>query len=344
MAVLDFVGRMEGWSDAQVAQYCRSLYFRRVRYLRIFLFNVWGPQGKSSQPYEKDENGVFDLRVFNEHFLIQLSRLNRICNDFRIALYVDLFDHCGTKKAEHRLIHPYYNNCNGVNGIYDQGKIAQDFRDKLAEKVIEIVGLKNTYPALHGIVELPLHPTWIGLWNEAYVAHAERHEFGKKVAYPLASKLRKLGYKQKILYSAYDDAGHAIAAYVSSESGWQTEFKKGDTVRQFHGMTSVGWIEEQTAKVEHGRWFATSTDGTFRKNPSIWLVRTIISRALQLCEEGNRNYHHHEELPLSISEIGTWPWEINASRDLEIYTVINKEFNGRKNRKVPKWLLRKYGI
>ena len=141
MAVLDFVGRMEGWSNAEIAQYCRKLFFRKVKYLRIFLFNVWGPQGPSSQPYEKDANGVFNLDKFNEQFFIQLNRLATIAYDFRVALYVDLFDHCGTKKAEYRLLHPFYNNRNGVKGMYDRSVLAQEYRNKLAERVIETIGL-----------------------------------------------------------------------------------------------------------------------------------------------------------------------------------------------------------
>jgi len=342
-AVLDFVGRMHDWSDANIAQFCRKLYYRRVKYLRIFLFNVWGPQDPSSQPYEKDENGVFDLRQFNERFFIQLARLNRICNDFRIALYVDLFDHCGTKKAEHRAIHPWYNNCNGIKGIYDPSILAQYFRNKLAEKIIEIIGIRNTYPAWFGTIEKKLHPNWLGLWNEATVAHADRHEFGRCVAYPLAAELRRLGYRQKILYSADDIAGHAIAAYVSSEEGWQTEFKKGDTVRQFHGAVSTAWMTERARKVVHGRWFAISTDGTFGKCPSIGMVKAIIRKAKELCRDGQRHLHHYEDLPLSIANVGTLPWEIDIKRDLEVFSMINRVFNKQKNRRLPKWLLRMYG-
>ena len=89
MAVLDFIGRMEDWTDAEIAQFCRKLYFRKVKYLRIFLFCMWGPQGPSSQPYVKDENGVFNLEEFNEQFFIQLKRLARVAYDFAVALYVE---------------------------------------------------------------------------------------------------------------------------------------------------------------------------------------------------------------------------------------------------------------
>jgi len=354
MAVLDFVGRMEGWTDAEIAQYCRKLYFRKVKYLRIFLFCMWGPQGPSSQPYEKDENGIFDLEVFNERFFYQLDRLNRICNDFRIALYIDLNDGCGTKKyLNPEKNHPFYNNCNGMRGLYDRSDLAQEYRNKLAEKVIQTIGLRGTYPTLKGIIRLPLHPNWFGLINEGYCAptKSERDAFGRYWAYPLAHKLRQLGYKEKILFSAYQGAAHAISGWVSSDEYWQSEFKKDDTVRQFHGMKSVEWADEKANGVVHGRWFATSTDGTFKKNPSKGLVVVILNHIGELCKEPfrrkrQRYHHHHEELPLSISEIPTKVWEIDRERDLEVYSAINRKVFGmrRPNRKVPKWLLRKYGI
>jgi len=311
---------------------------------------MWGPQGPSSQPYVKDENGVFNLEEFNEQFFIQLKRLARVAYDFAVALYVDLFDHCGTKK--HKEIHPYYNNRNDIKGIYDRSPKAQEYRNKLAEKVIQTIGLRGTYPALRGTIRLPLHPNWFGLINEGYCSHADRHHFGKDWAYALAYKLRRLGYKEKILYSAHEEAAHAIAAYVSSEGDWYTEFKKDDTVNQLHGMVDISWVEENAKKVEHGRWFATSTDGTYGRNPSINDVIAIIKRAGELCKEPfgkrkrQRYYHHHEELPLSISEIPTKVWEIDIDRDLEIYSKINRKiFSMRKpNRKPPRWLLRRYGI
>lgn len=350
MAVLDILGRMPDWTDAELARFFRKLFFRKVKYLRIFLFCVWGPQTKSSQPYAKNANGVFNLDEFNEHFFLELKRLSRIAYDFRVALYVDLFDHCGTKK--HKEIHPFYNNSNGVRGMYDRSIKAQEYRDKLAEKVVQTIGLRGMYPGIQGAVKLPLHPNWFGLINEGFCTHAERHPFGREWAYPLAYKLRRLGYKEKILYSAYDTAAHAIAAYVSTEGDWHTEFKRGDTVRQFHGMTSVSWADEKAKMVVHGRWFATSTDGTYGKNPSKGLVISILRHIGELCKEPfgrkgrQRYYHHHEELPLSISEIPTKAWEVEVDRDLEIYSVISRQIFGMKrpNRKTPRWLLRRYGI
>ena len=354
MAVLDILKRMRDWTDEDLARFFRKLYFRKVKYLRIFLFCVWGPQGPSSQPHVKDENGVFDLEEFNEDFFKELARLARIAYDFRVALYVDLFDHCGTKREEHRKLHPYYNNKNNIKGMYDRSPEAQEYRRRLAEKVIQTIGLRGSRPTLKGLAYLPLHPNWFGLINEGYCTQGDRHLFGEHWAYSLAHALRELGYKEKILFSAYDEAAHAIAAYVSTEGNWSTKFKKDDTVRQFHGMIGYNWADDIATSVEHGRWFATSTDGTYGRNPSIPLVVSILDHIRKLCREpfgirGNkkqRYHHHHEELSLSISEIPTKVWEIDADRDLEVYSAINRQLFGMKrpNRKTPKWLLRKYKI
>ena len=355
MAVLDILGRMGGWSNKDLARFFRKLFFRKVKYLRIFLFCMWGPQTKSSQPYVKNENGIFNLDEFNEVFFIQLKRLATIAYDFRVALYVDLFDHCGTKKyLDPEKTHPFYNNCNHVDGMYDRSDLAQEYRNKLAKKVIQTIGLRGTYPALKGLIKKPLHPNWFGLINEGYCGStkSERDAFGRYWAYPLAHKLRKLGYEEKILYSAYKDAAHAISGWVSSDEHWQSEFKKGDTVRQLHGIDNVDRVDEKARGVVHGRWFATSTDGTFKRNPSKGLVVSILFYVSELCKEPfglkgkQRYYHHHEELPLSISEIPTKVWEIDSGRDLEVYSAISRNVFGMKrpNRKVPKWLLRRYGI
>jgi hypothetical protein len=354
MAVLDIIGRMEGISDYRMHQFFRKLYFRWVDYLRVFLFCSWGPQGPSSQPYLKLPNGKFDLKLFNPNFFDELKRLADMAYQWKVALYVDLFDNCALGGyLDPKDTHPYENNVNGVKGMYDESPLAQDYRNKLAAKVIETIGLRGKFKGR--LVKRQLRPNLFGLINEGKCTDTKsgRDQFGGDWAYPLASFLRKAGYDGKIMFSAYDPAAHAISGWVSSDEHWQSEFRKDDTVRQIHGIYNTNKAEEACQGVVHGRWFATSTDGTFKKNPDVNgivnIMKYVIDRSKEpFGEHGKkqRYYHHHEELPLSISEIDQYPWEIDAKRDLEVYSAIRRKVFGIKkpNRKPPKWLLKRTGL
>ena len=345
MAVLDIVGRMWDVSDYRMHQFLSMLFRRKVDYLRIFLFCSWGKQGKSSQPYLQLPNGKFDLELFNPSFFFQLKRLAEMCYQWKVALYVDLFDNCALGK-KWRHLHPYENNINGVKGMYDESKLAQDYRNRLATKVIETIGLRGTYYA--EVISWKIRPNLFGLINEGKCDDTKPAQtgFGRDWAYPLASHLRKLGYEGKIMFSAYDPAAHAIQGWVSSDEHWKSEFKKGDTVRQLHGIWDISSLEEKKKPVTHRRWFATSTDGTFDKNPSINMVCGIVDWSMGTAKEEKLHYHHHEELPLSIADVGTYFHEINKDRDLEVYSAIRRRVFGIKkpNRKVPKWLLKRTGL
>lgn len=346
MAVLDIVGRMWEVSDRRMHQFLRSLWFRCVDYLRIFLFCSWGPQGPSSQPYVRLNNGKYDLDIFNPDFFAQLKRLADMCYQWKVALYVDLFDNCALANYLPPGLHPYENNVNGVKGMYDESMKAQDYRNKLAEKVIETIGLRGKFKGM--ILIRKLRPNLLGLINEGKCVDTKqgRDQFGRNWAYPLASHLRKLGYKGKIMFSAYDPAAHAIQGWVSSDEHWQSEFKKQDTVRQLHGVWDISSLNEKLKPVTHRRWFATSTDGTFSKNPNINMVCGIVDWSMRTAKEDKLHYHHHEELPLSISDIGTYFHEIEPKRDLEVYSAIRRRVFGIKkpNRKVPKWLKKRTGL
>lgn len=346
MAVLDIVGRMKDWADHDLHRFFRKLFFRRVDYLRIFLFCVWGRQTLVSQPYLKDADGKYNLDEFNPVFFEELARLARFAYIWRRKLWVDLFDHCATKKPNTHL-HPYENNINEIYGMYDRSIRAQEYRNKLAEKVIETIGLRGCWYGVTGLIKHNLSPNILSLGNELYCSHAERHPFGEFWAYPLAKKLRQLGYTGKIAFSAHSIAAHAIRAYVSTEGNWKTEFKKGDTILQFHGMDSTEWVDENVPGVVHGRHFGISDDGTYKRSPSIRTVTRIISHTLAYCKEKRQRYLHHiEMLPLSISETPSVVWEIKVDRDLEAYsTIARRNFGIKKpNRKPPKWLLRRTGL
>jgi len=349
MAALDIVGRMLHWSDYDLHTFFKKLYVRKVDKLRILLFNVWGEQNEASQPYLKDEDW-FDLDFFNPVFFGQLKRLSDMAYAWKTGLYIDLFDHCATKEPTKHL-HPYYNNVNIIFGMYDIRTEAQSYRNDLAKKVIETVGLRGYWRNRLGI-KCALPPNIFSLGNELYCSHAERHSFGEHWAYPLAHQLRELGYTEKIAFSASEEAAHAIRAYVNTEGDWKSEFKKDDTILQLHGMDSPAWVDENVPGVVHGRYFGISDDGTYKRNPSIGTVARIVSRTLAYCKEPfmrtkkQRYIHHIEMLPLSISEIPTKVWEIDTGRDLEVYsTIARKNFGIKKpNRETPRWLLKRNGL
>jgi hypothetical protein len=356
LACLDIVGRMIHWTDEDLNRFLRYLYIRKVDYLRFFLNCSWGPQGLSSQPHRKRVDGLFyfygkdDKPVFNEVFFAQLKRLATFAPEWKVALAVDLNDHCATTPSL-RDIHPYYHNAQGMNGLYDKSDFGIRVRNDVATKVLETIGLAGIR---HDPLGIPhrIRPNILSLVNEGYCAYVDRHAFGEYWAYPLAHRLRQLGYKKKIMFSAHDDAAHAISAYVSSEGNWHTEFRKGDTINQLHGLHSVEWVRENVPNVEHGRWFGVSDDGTYDKNPIAKTWVECMKEILELCKEPfgkgkkkQRYLHHYEILPLSISEVDQVPWEIDIE-DLSKFTQIRIQVFGDKSplRKVPKWLNKRMGL
>jgi len=355
LACLDIVGRMTTWSDQDISRFLRYLYIRKVDYLRLFLNCSWGPQGLSSQPHKKKADGQFyfydseNKPVFNEVFFAELRRLALLAYEWKVALAVDLNDHCATTQSL-RDLHPYYHNSQGMNGLYDKSDLGVRVRNDIARKVIDAIGLIGVR---HDSLGIPhkLKPNILSLGNELYCPYEDRHPFGRLWAYPLAHELRQLGYKRKILFSAHEYAAHAISGYVSTEGSWFTEFKKTDTINQLHGLDGLSWVEANVPRIFHGRYFGVSNDGTYDRDPNVNKWIECMKRILELCEEpfgdgGKQRYlHHYELLPMSIEAIDEMPWNI-STEDLSKFTQIRLRILGDKKplRKVPKWLNKKMGL
>lgn len=390
-AVLDVLDRLPKTSDHEANKFFSHLRAHSVKRLRIFLWNVWGDQKSWSQMFGRsyfsspgewdpmpgwdDQKSEKPYEIFqlpgevgsginwNEEFFDNLKRLKEIAANWRIALYVDFGDHCSTHKSM-RGKHPLYNNVDGIHGMYDISGKAQWMWDEIIRKIIGIVGVGRVMvPTIIPGVKKPGPKPWYGLGNELYCQKDRRsvHSFGEFWAYPKAKLLRKLGYKLPILFSAHQDAAHAIRAYVNTEGDWYTEFRPKDTVRVFHGTDLYEHFEPMLKAITAKRGFAISDDGTnckdmYRKAicvnvdrycsadklsvmhlvKTIWLyMRTI---GYKKCY-----FHHIEQLPRSVSETYQSLGNLDHKRDMNVYPYVARDvFDKDINWRIPRWMKKRF--
>lgn len=351
LTLIDILNRMSEINDLDMHRFMRSLYIRRVDYLRFTPFGLWGKLTDSAVPYVKDSDGLYLMGEFNVAWIEQLKRLARIAYAWEVSLMPDIMDKSAAGEPLQHL-HPYYNNKgNRINGQFDPSASAQAIRNELAGLIFDIIGERGHFTRMNGSLR-PLRPNKLSLGNEIFCgkSHEAIHTFGEFVAYPLAHEFRQLGYEGKIYYSANQAATEATEGYVGSEGGWQSEFKIRDTCQCKHNISSVFDVIEKVPKIIHGRWFGISDDGTFGDNPDKQTQKAIVKRTMVLADERSNNNRrvrrldYIEILPLSIADYPANFKDISKD-DLEKFTITSR-CRGLKNpnRTVPKWLLRRHGL
>lgn len=369
VAVLGYIARSGRWNLKSKAKFMFKLLTRKINYLRVFIVNPWTQTECSSPFYYDKDYKLYDLDEWNPKFFEALKELADLAGDFWMALTIDLFDHCGTNKKL-RKRNPWYNNCNGVDGFYDTRPHAMFYQRKLIAKVVETIGFHAYRKNKLGIkVRGKSHIYSLG--NELYTHRGlgtHYHWIGRDWALPHALYLRKLGYKNKIFFSAHHWAGHAIWGYLSPEGEeYGSTFGFNDLVHQLHGMSYEQWVDEKVGTFSMGRNVGISDDGTNIKDLAdkgicingnrycsarIELVCDTVKYAAETCEKRrrrrNRRYrklHHIEMLPRSISEDYQSLNNLNRHRDLNVWRAIGRRVYGQNwTRRCPRYLKRRYGI
>jgi len=258
MAVLDIVPRSIDWTDKEIHEFCYEIGSAGVDMVRI----MYWPLKDYPAPFKKYTEG-YDLRQWDKVWWHQLQRVRRIINTWKMGIYFDLFDHCGTKEAT-RDINPWYNNINNVNGIYDTSPRALGLYKKWVSKVVRDIGLRGWRYNPLGI-KVKTAYNWFGLGNELTFKGTERKEWAQLWGYGLAEHLRSLGYKQKLLWSGEEQTAHALRGWISPENDvipGGSIYGFNDTVIQYHGMDY--WINAEglLKTITRKRWIAFSDDGT----------------------------------------------------------------------------------
>lgn len=379
-AVLDILDRLPKTSDHEANKFFSHLRHHGVKRLRIFLWNVWGDQKSWSQMFgrnsfsfsfgEERAYKIFQLpdhssagMNWNKEFFDNLKRLKEIAANWRIALYVDFGDHCSTNKKM-RDKHPLYNNIDGILGMYDIGWKAEYMWEEIIRKIIGIVGVGRIWvPTIIPGIKKPGPKPWYGLGNELWCPkdRPSVHNFGRLWAYPKALLLRKLGYKLPILFSAHQDAAHAIRAYVNTEGDWHTIFRPKDTVRVFHGTDLYGDFEPMLKAITAKRGFAISDDGTNCKDPvrkaicvnvdrycsadklSVMHLVKMIWFYMKTIGYKKCYFHHIEQLPRSVSETYQSLGNLDHSRDMNVYPyVIRGVFDKDIHWRIPRWMRKRF--
>lgn len=368
--ILDITGRSWKYTDHELHGLACQMYEDGIDYLRWFPLPVWGLEWKGFMPWERDNEGVFNMEIWNEDYWNEVARLEYIFSEWKIAFWTSLNDHCGTRKKLQKN-NPWYNNCNGISGLYDTRTPAMVMRERFTRKMFETVGLKAQRSGALGKTIGTIKHLY-GLGNELYCRgnHSSVHAFGREFALPQAEMILANGYKPqkwgkvKIMYSAHDAAAHAIEAYVSPEGEpWGSTVKYGHLVRSYHGWAYPIDATPVLFRTRH-RGMGYSDDGTNVHNPAdkgicinvdrycsanIELVEKLCSAIVENVKERNKRrrntyFHHFSQLPRSISEtyhsLLTW-----KERDREVYDQVWQSLYGKScKRTAPKWRKRKHGL
>jgi hypothetical protein len=320
-----------------------------VDYIRLFPF--WGGM---LLPYRKGMSGKFNLDLWNNVYFDELERVVRTAYRYRMGIYFDFFDHCGTK-GDNRYWNPWYSNQNGVNGIYDTSFKAEQYRIEWIKRAIETIGWRGEWKTKFGIKK-KIKRNIFSLGNELTCidSHVKVHEFGRFWAFPMAKALRELGYKRPIAFSASTHAGHAIRAYVSDEwdQGKNAGFNKLSTISQKHGWGQFDRVLLDS--IYGGRRFGLSDDGLNIKDPikkgicvqgdKYCSLRTPFVKASfytvdYYLKSHKPKWHHLEQLPRSVSEPEHHLNDLDQDRDVNIYwRVAKRVWNVNSKRKYPDWM------
>jgi len=360
MVVAWLDGHVRGFSNEQLHRAFRRWGEAGVDYIRIFPF--WGDE---LLPYRRQDSGKFGLNLWFPDYWNELRRFCRIAYQWQIGIYFDLFDNCGVKKKSDRpWDNPWLLNESGIRGIYETRDKAMEHYLKWAEKVIKTVGLRGYRRSKSGIM-LRNKPNLFGLGNELdypgqYVnTRQETWYWADTWGYGLAECMRKLGYKQQILFSGENHTVHALRDYIGP---WHN-MKFTDTVDQWHGFFEWRPITLKLSTMTQNRWFALSddglnvTDGRHYKYPAELDVPpkyknahpSVVYHSCKKIKEwldehpGKAQWHHIEQLPRSISERHQSIDQLNQDRDVNIYWRIAKRIWGVDIRRTyPKWMRERF--
>jgi hypothetical protein len=292
-AHLGLVPRAHYFTDEELHQFCYTLGTAGVDYIRLFPIDVWADE--PLHPFRKHISGEYGLKLYNAEYFHQLRRVRRIANTWKVSIYFDLFDQCSAK-GDGIDINPWFNNRNGVHGIYDTSDDAMDFYKHWVTKVVSAVGLRGGYKTKNGNWKL-IKPNLFGLGNELKFPRnrRERHLTAYIWGRGLAEHLRRLGYRKEIMWSAETETGRALYDFISPlgqlvsdcckmphTGPWENKscvycgkpckvitkagvrFEYTDTVFQRHGWidtTIDPEIENIVGKTTRRRKFAYSDDG-----------------------------------------------------------------------------------
>jgi len=363
-AVLDIVPRAVGFDDHTLHRFFARLGEGGVDYIRIFPF--WG---KDVLPYRTDPDYGWDLDLWNMEYFTQLRRVVKASYEWRIGIYFDFFDHCGTKQ-DNKDWNPWYHNRQGINGIYDKNI---KYHKEWIKRIMLTVGLRggwyDKYDKWHKI-----RPNLFGLGNElnshgAWDTNKEYHDWANCWGYGLAEYMRTLGYNKEVMFSAEEKTAHALRAYISDDKYVthlhpNNPFNKKSTVRQYHGWIDKFACEDVVINTTK-RKIAYSDDGVNYKNreennydgicvkqgDKLKYCSASTGSVKRLCRYIKNNlqhkwqFHHIEQLPRSVSEVGQSLDDLDQHRDVNIYRRIAKSVWGVDiRRKYPRWLYEKHGL
>ena len=370
-AVLDVHCRAHQFDEHELHRFMYRLGSAGVDYIRLFPF--WG---KEVPPYRKQHGGQYDLELLNPQYWTNLTRVCEAAYAWKIGIYFDLFDHCGTKYGRdwsNREWNPWYNNSQSVDGIYAIDDIALRYYKKWIRKVWQTVGIRGEFIRKDGS-RRKLHPNLYGLGNEldsrqAWDTKVERDNWGVKWGHDLAAYLWRLGYRKEILWSAERETSHVLRACLDKGDPLIRRIRpdcpwgKKDTVAQYHG-----WISrlnpdsvQEVVRNTRVRKIAYSDDGVNFKwgGDGICVeadgkqkycsadTRSVIRLCRYIHENLEKGYqfHHIEQLPRSVSEVGHSLDDLKQHRDVNIYKRIAEQVWGVDiTRTYPRWLKQRHGI
>ena len=364
-AVLDL--HVRRFTDKELHRFFRRLGEGGVDHERFI--PIWG---EGLLPFRKQPSGKYNLELFNPEYFNELRRVCKIAYQWQVGIYFDLFDQCSLRGYYEgkQGKNPWTWNENGVKGIYDTSDKAIEIYKTWIKKVIDTVGLYG-YRATRLGIKLKNKPNLFGLGNELHFKGTRErlHNWANYWGHGLAGYMRKLGYKQQLLYSGETKTAHALRVYIGPWDGdprkkpkWDMEFGFEETVDVWHGFYDwrpiVKKINDQLTK---NRWFAVSDDGTNVKDIQAYVYPDSINppdnfacaktgHVIDACQHikakvdnSPARWHHIEMLPRSVSEQSQSIKQLHQDRDVNIYNRIAKRVWGVDiTRKYPKWMRRKF--
>ena len=230
MALLDAPVRAHKFSDSAWLKFFKNAHKVKVDYLRVFPF--WGGHKEGrTEMYLREPCGHFNLDKPNPDYDYQLGRLNRLARRYGLRLLYDFFDNCSCHiDARHN--NPWYNNRNGVNGMYDYTPKAIGYFKRHIDRIYGVLGLGGTMYSLGNELRFP---------QENNVQARKKWAMGW--AKPLAEHIKALPYERPIYFSASDITGHKIMGYCSPEDGSTIGYN--GLVNQIHGISTAEFYKER---------------------------------------------------------------------------------------------------
>lgn len=210
LAWLDGQSKVQRMSDEELDSAARRIGEAGVRWVRIF-YPGWLDGKESILPYDRAEDGRFDLSKPNPAYDANLKRLAIALQKYEVGLFIDLADQCGWDSEWDC----WRRNINSVYGWQHESAEAFIFWKAAVDRCISAIG--------------GIEGNSFGLGNELrHIADGDlvgSCEWALAWGKPRIDYLISIGIERPILFSGCCNTAHKLMGCLSAEDGYYPDYR-----------------------------------------------------------------------------------------------------------------------